>query len=575
MKATFFDKDGNVIETKNTGNTASKMVLDYYDGQLFFDIPESIMEAARTKTGKLERLYLLDRLRFLIKYDFELYMKSDLCALQSTELSHFLKDLGCKDYEELAVPQSSDYKPSNAYPTLEHEMFRAFLRKRNGFNLAEFRHYLINTTKRNNIKYSRIIRNPQYYGELHIDESLCLNTPVPDIAFLISLLSPLGDISEKQMLQGNLLEDNKFVLSIARTLYRTDGIYRSYLYNLLRLFLPTKNKVKQTQGLLNFSRTYISTQEDNFVIENKNELGCVVSTIEISKDDLAAMFSASSDGKSMLDAIQEVLKIQFNTYLENCKEQVESDLSQGVFIEYQQLDQPSWKKFLSVKYKTLKNEYEQYCNDDNIYATPYFLYGIILKYDRPNSTTEITPPLTIDVIYACTRSKDNNLIPFYKEVCSLNHIKSQAGLIEESNCIVSSEAIDNAMKYIEPIANVTFLSPNTTPKDFKELFRRILSTEPLNELIEEHTFKFPFNLKMLLNIIGMLRDKNYFSIPSSKIDNELGEKNKGIFEKKVAERRAYIDSYRVKDTNKAYILNKRLIDTIENIIQNYEMQKKR
>ena len=56
MKATYFDKDGKVTETKDFGEVVSDDALTYNDDQLFFEIPESIMKAARSKTDKLNRL---------------------------------------------------------------------------------------------------------------------------------------------------------------------------------------------------------------------------------------------------------------------------------------------------------------------------------------------------------------------------------------------------------------------------------------------------------------------------------------------------------------------------------------
>jgi len=568
MKATYFDKDGKVTETKDFGEVVSDDALTYNDDQLFFEIPESIMKAARSKTDKLERLYLLDQLRFLIKYDFELYTKSEMCAKQEAELSCFLKECGCKDFEEFFGPQSYGYKPDNAYSTRRNEL-HSVLRMHQRSGMADIRHHLISVTKSNNIQYSRVVRNPQKINAWSGGDIIYSDELTPEIGFLMSLLAPLGDISEKQTLPGDIFKDNKFVLSVARALYRTKGIERSLLYNLLRLYLPAKKNVNQMQGTLSFINTEISTQENSFVIKNKNELGRTVCYIEIAKDELATMFSVSKDGNNILENIQGVLKLNFNIFLENSKKQVESALSQDVFLKYQLLDQQSWRMYLGVKYNSLRKEYEQNCTEDNLYATPFFLYGIILEVDCPNVITEITSSLTKDVIFACTRSKDNDLIPFYRVIYSLNHIKSQAGLIEDSNSVVSSEAIDNAIKYIEPIANVTFLSPKTTPEEFKELFRRILCAEPLNELIEDPTLKKPFNLIMLLNIIGLLINKGYLDKNYKKIDQELCKGNLNIFEDKIIERRAYISNYKTKNDSKSYILNKDLITTIESIINNY------
>lgn len=572
MRVTYYDKDGKVTETKDFGDKASDVVLNYDDTKLFFQIPESILKSARSKKDKLERLYLLDQLRFLIEYDYELYTKSELCDKQDVEMSCYLRDIGCKDIEGMKPTQSdndSNYQPNPVFAEMRDRLFR------HATNLSDIRHRLINTTKRNNIQYSRIVRDPLSKDSCYNQVYLYSDELTPEVCYLLSLLAPLGDISEKQIYEESLFKDNKFLLSIARALYRTNGINRSVLYNLLRLFMPTTYKTTQLQGVLGFSTiTDISMNQDVYVIKYKDGLNNTLSEIKMYRTDLAKMF-AVSDSSNVLDNIQGILKTQYGVFLENSKEQVENELCQNVYSEYNHLDSESWNSYLGYKYKKLKSECKQHCIENDLYATPYFLYSIVLKYDNPKLKVEISTGLTKDVIFACAYSKNSNVIPLYHVIYSLNYIKEQAGVIKNDDNTFKSEAINNAIKYIDPIINETFLNRNTTnPKDFKELFKRILSTEPMNELIKDSTFKMPFNLKMVLNIIGLLGAKGYFAKKSRIIDIELGEKNKGIFEKKAAQRRVYIDNYATKEDKKAYIREEKLIGDIENIIENYEKQRK-
>ena len=577
MRVTYYDKDGKVTETKDFGDKASDVVLNYDDNKLFFQIPESIIKSARSKKDKLERLYLLEQLRFLIEYDYELYTKSELCDKQDVEMSCYLRDIGCKDIEGMKPTQNDkniNYQPNPVFSEMRDRLFR-HVRQKHGTNLSDIRHHLISKTKRNNIQYSRIVRDPLSKDSCYNQVYLYSDELTPEVCLLLSLLAPLGDISEKQIYEESLFKDNKFLLSIARALYRTNGINRSVLYNLLRLFMPTTYKTTQLQGVLGFSAiTDISMNQDVYVIKYKDGLNNTLSEIKMYRTDLAKMF-AVSDSSNVLDNIQGILKTQYGVFLENSKEQVENELCQDVYSEYNHLDSESWNSYLGYKYKELKSECKQHCIENDLYATPYFLYSIVLKYDNPKLKVEISTGLTKDVIFACAYSKDSNVIPLYHVIYSLNYIKEKAGVIKNDDDTFKSEAINNAIKYIDPIINETFLNRNTTnPKDFKELFKRILSTEPMNELIKDSTFKMPFNLKMVLNIIGLLRAKGYFAKASKPIDDELGEKNKGIFEEKAAQRRVYIDNYATKYDKKAYIQEKRLIGDIENIIKNYELQRK-
>ena len=571
MRVTYYDKDGKVTETKDFGNKASDVVLNYDDTKLFFQIPESIIKSARSKKDKLERLYLLEQLRFLIEYDYELYTKSELCDKQDVEMSCYLRDIGCKDIEGMKPTQSnndSNYQPNPVFAEMRDRLFR------HATNLSDIRHRLINTTKRNNIQYSKIVRDPQSKDSGYNQVYSYSDDLSPEVCFFMSLLAPLGDISEKQIYEESLFKDNKFLLSIARALYRTNGINRSVLYNLLRLFMPTTYKTTQLQGVLGFSHTDISMNQDNLKITCRNELNIKLSEINISQAELARMFAVSDD-PNIITNIQNIFKLQYGTYIDSSKIRIENYLEHEVYVEYKNIDSLSWGAFLADKYKILNSEYQQKCNDGHIYSSPYFLYGIVLCYDSINSKSEITIPMTIDVVFGCIKSEDNNVLPLYQTLYSLNYIKEQAGLIEKENEYCHSAAIDKAIKYIEPIANNIFLNTaKVSPKEFLDLFKRILSADPMNELIEESTFWLDYNQKMVLNIIGLLNHYEYFVSSVNLIAKKLGEKYSEEQGEKSPDRRYYIGNWNTKNDKGSYIVEKNIKEKIENIVKNFEILKK-
>ena len=571
MRVTYYDKDGKVTETKDFGNKASDVVLNYDDTKLFFQIPESIIKSARSTKDKLERLYLLEQLRFLIEYDYELYTKSELCDKQDVEMSCYLRDIGCKDIEGMKPTQSnndSNYQPNPVFAEMRDLLFR------HATNLSDIRHRLINTTKRNNIQYSRIVRDPLSKDSCYNQVYLYSDELTPEVCYLLSLLAPLGDISEKQIYEESLFKDNKFLLSIARALYRTNGINRSVLYNLLRLFMPTTYKTNQLQGVLGFSHKVISTENNNLIITCRDGLNNTLSEISIPRAQLANMF-AVSDNANIIDNILDILKLNFGIFVDNSKDDIERELLQEVWIGYKKDDYSSWGDLLADKYIELRNGYRENCNDINMYLSPFFIYGIVLRYDRIDTKTEISIPMTKDVVFGCIKSEDNNVLPLYQTLYSLNYIKKRAGLIEKENEYCHSAAIDKAIKYIEPIANNIFLNTaKVSPKEFLDLFKRILSADPMNELIEESTFWLDYNQKMVLNIIGLLNNYEYFVSPVSVIAKKLGEKYSEEQGKKSPDRRYYIGNWNTKNDKGSYILEKNIKEKIENIVENFKKQKK-
>ena len=571
MRVTYYDKDGKVTETKDFGDKASDVVLNYDDTKLFSLIPESITKPARSTKDKLERLYLLEQLRFLIEYDYELYTKSELCDKQDVEMSCYLRDIGCKDIEGMKPTQSnndSNYQPNPVFAEMRDRLFR------HATNLSDIRHRLINTTKRNNIQYSRIVRDPLSKDSCYNQVYLYSDELTPEVCYLLSLLAPLGDISEKQIYEESLFKDNKFLLSIARALYRTNGINRSVLYNLLRLFMPTTYKTNQLQGVLGFSHKVISTENNNLIITCRDGLNNTLSEISIPRAQLANMF-AVSDNANIIDNILDILKLNFGIFVDNSKDDIERELLQEVWIGYKKDDYSSWGDLLADKYIELRNGYRENCNDINMYLSPFFIYGIVLRYDRIDTKTEISIPMTKDVVFGCIKSEDNNVLPLYQTLYSLNYIKKRAGLIEKENEYCHSAAIDKAIKYIEPIANNIFLNTaKVSPKEFLDLFKRILSADPMNELIEESTFWLDYNQKMVLNIIGLLNNYEYFVSPVYVIAKKLGEKYSEEQGKKSPDRRYYIGNWNTKNDKGSYILEKNIKEKIENIVENFKKQKK-
>ena len=574
MRVTYYDKDGKVTETKDFGNKASDVVLNYDDTKLFFQIPESITKPARSKKDKLERLYLLEQLRFLIEYDYELYTKSELCSKQDVEMSCYLRDIGCKDIEELKPTQNnnSNYQPDQAFSEMRDRLFR-HIRQKHGTNLSDIRHHLINTTKRNNIQYSRIVRDPQSKDAGYNQVYLYSDELTPEVCYLLSLLAPLGDISEKQIYEESLFKDNKFLLSIARALYRTGGINRSVLYNLLRLFMPiVRQKVFPTSNLNFAAGAEIKEQNDIFVIDNVDDLDNVVEHREISKSELASIFCVELTDNSLLYEIKNLLCNEFKYYSEREKDVCTNELKREMIKNFYEIKKEYWSRLLGKRFEMLENEFYSHCNEGNLYASPYCLYRIVLRYEVAEELSEITEPLTKDVIFCYSKNHKLDRIQMYKQMFSLNLIKSMISGIsiaemqnkktkqmEDGN--TKTEAIHKAIEYIRPIFTVEFLNNKKSPQTMEDTFIGILNIDKVKERICEIDLKKfkEFNMRMILNIIGLLIDERYFrNRTATSIDKKLQEVHP-----EHGQRKDEILLYNVEKSTYSYIKRKGLIPIIK------------
>lgn len=574
MRVTYYDKDGKVTETKDFGDKASDVVLNYDDTKLFFQIPESITKPARSKKDKLERLYILEQLRFLIEYDYELYTKSELCDKQNGEMSGYLRDIGCKieGMEPTQNDNNINYQPNQAFVEMRDRLFR-HVRQKHGTNLSDIRYHLISKTKRNNIQYSKIVRDPQSKDSGYNQVYLYSDDLSPEVCFLMSLLAPLGDISEKQIYEESLFKDNKFLLSIARALYRTGGINRSVLYNLLRLFMPiVRQKVFPTSNLNFAAGAEIKEQNDIFVIYNVDDLDNVVERREIRKSELASIFCVELTDNSLLYEIKNLLCNEFKYYSEREKDVCTNELKREMIKNFYEIKKEYWSRLLGKRFEMLENEFYSHCNEGNLYASPYCLYRIVLRYEVAEELSEITEPLTKDVIFCYSKNHKLDRIQMYKQMFSLNLIKSMISGIsiaemqnkktkqmEDGN--TKTEAIHKAIEYIRPIFTVEFLNNKKSPQTMEDTFIGILNIDKVKERICEIDLKKfkEFNMRMILNIIGLLIDERYFrNRTATSIDKKLQEVHP-----EHGQRKDEILLYNVEKSTYSYIKRKGLIPIIK------------
>lgn len=595
MRVTYYDKDGKVTETKDFGDKASDVVLNYDDTKLFFQIPESIIKSARSKKDKLERLYLLEQLRFLIEYDYELYTKSELCDKQDVEMSCYLRDIGCKDIEGMKPTQSdndSNYQPNPVFAEMRDRLFR------HATNLSDIRHRLINTTKRNNIQYSRIVRDPLSKDSCYNQVYLYSDELTPEVCYLLSLLAPLGDISEKQIYEESLFKDNKFLLSIARALYRTNGINRSVLYNLLRLFMPTTYKTTQLQGVLGFSTSTIAQEGDSFEIHSIDELGDEIESYSFKKSDLVKLFSISATDKPLLEEIVNKFRDEFDRYGERQQDTVEKEFKREFITNSSEITPNDWTRLLDKWYKELQSKYETNCDEEHLYVSPYCLYGIVLHYEDPEEMLCITEPLTRDVIFCYAKNRNIKRIPMYKVMFSLNYIKAKAANLEynlskssepkheidkEHSIPVDpeqdkkySEAIKRAISFIEPIFKSNNRTSIISEQDLRKLFVDILNIDEVKRCICKKPYKKfdSFNIRMVYNIIGLLIDAGYFLKDAAKgLADEIEEYHKANGEN-LPRLRENINNYaKGYDSPYGYINRNGLFDLILNFLGDKKSKK--
>lgn len=552
MKVIYYGEKNEQSKTKDLGDMSYRNVKNYSDDHLFFCIPDNIMKVARSKRDRLVRRYALDKLRFLFRYDFELYMKSDLCVQQDSETFNYMANIPHIKIEEFNIGKdkshidvSSGTIDNTLWEFIFYRIVRYSEKSSTPMGIHQFRQGLVKAVKSNYIKYYRMVKYPtsplEWYNNTKGLLPCKIEEQFPDFALYLSILSPIAYLPEDVSTTDRLFDDDNFILKLARALFQTHGAKRSILYHFLRLCTHngTKSRTYKNTNMLSFSvvDANITESSDNFlIVKEEDELGNPISEYRVSKEELVSIYSLLPlNEESIVTKIQNKLIEEYSTYLSRNKERVENELSRQVIINFVELKQENWEMLLALQYKNIDSKCEEICGEADIYSMPNCIYFILLNNDNPEKQTDISESLTEDIIFFRIKNKEFKHIPLYKEILSLNLIKTkikgdnivsesaasrkQIQKPEDSNRSVDPQkeaeldaAIGNAIDYITPIIEGNFLTGKTNSNEFRALFKDILCIPAIRQRINDHSLKTfdDFNLRLVLNIIGLLIEKGFF-----------------------------------------------------------------
>lgn len=631
MRIKTYNQNDELISEEEFKIRVPKYIQEFDDSYPLVHISSKEHKLLNSKSESIEKQMLLERLRQILRFDYSLFLDSPkgdeiLMSLSGVDLGSV--NFGVSPVEMRNISNNKDWLIQ-----LINYIKDIVENKSNSDNTKMWLDYIKSESKDSWSTYykkhkfeNKYESNDRDREELEDGIFACAKIYRTLIGTLRTIVYPQLKRYSKQsnrlksilcliptryssQLGPNSFDDNKFVLKLCNTLYKTNSKRRSDVYGTLLMC------DYMTQTLRGQTLNFISlTSEDYvFTIDAKGN-----SKIEIvSSPQENAFFKISNHPKKNICRYKESLEMMYNDYVKTKAEEIEK-YTEGEFITHD-IKNNHWKELHSALRKDIslkkdligRNQPESY----------YFL--MILKYDDKRNNIKFNDEFIKDLLIINDRFHSVALTDIFDYIYQFNYIKAKAYPIEpkskENNNEYTDdpfvwefdygkeytleESVERALAFISPILNSNYIEKVkgterlcVEPDDFVDTFRKLFS-EASDESVRSNLelFKEPykedgypyqgFNYKLLFNIIGMLKTFHYkgtdrdviriFKKESKKLADKLME-NRDVIKVKDgwSAFRKYISDYRKfaesKDSKKSFSIVK--VETIKYIQEYYKLE---
>lgn len=540
MKISICKQEGCFTSTIWDSSNCPKGVDAFDNNELFFDIPSTICIKPTSLESRVYQTYLLSKLRFLILHDYTLFVKASGITRIADPLSMNIE----KGLDQIVSILKNDLRRqhNNGIESIlagyrlrlfENAIYRKVnvsskwaAKNRMVFG-PSFLNFFAECQSQYN-KYSPIIKYAIETDSLDCIDGLEL--------LLACHLKPFADSYRLPSIIRPSIKDDRFLKLIAISLYLTKGKFRSNLYILLYclgavpLFVPQTNLNSPSNLLAMVTTNNIEKSNGNYTISSGD--------IKICFDTSSAatiLGKRNQISEEMVGKVRETIKKEYEKFKKNFFELnriVEMECrayNKGVlpslkehWLTYQNSLRQEWfdeirkgdgqtrlKPLLCFYYIVLQNE-----NSESFFEESFIKDFIIMCINNPGIA--INPELFYAMYrFELIRTRASNTESAFAAATQRVATKR----LSESKQIqfdVAKQEIDCMIQNLvdSHLINISIFNPRD---NFVPLIDAIILDALFQDRIIKDNYKtkdnlvFHFNLKLLLNIIGVLRkDLDFF-----------------------------------------------------------------
>lgn len=568
MRINKYNYDNSLVSSKEIKVNLPNYILEFDDSHPIVNVSENeyhlLKSKPKVKEGNSfsERDFLIEKLRFFIKYDYSLYLKSkqqDIYSIIASDI--FVSDIeppclphdieSVEDILKMAV-DNEHYEDWNTSKQLLWTYYilselglswtTFYALNRNNLDLIESlkRKYFKGSDK-DEIRFQLASRYRKFLQICHQQSVLCIFGAFKN---RINKTTKFIPSSYNSLLTHLSFEDDEFVATISKLLYETKEKNRSNIY-----------------GVICANNTFVSllsnpSEELNFYVQRivSPEYVCNITKNDVldfsilqSPEEKACSRSECMGARKRIGEIKNQLKKRYDSHVKEQNKYIEQQIVNMFFDHHGSMagNRKAWKEF----YISFRRQLRLGTDIAQRGSSAYYYKFLLYNNDNPTGFFEFSDQFVNELLIVSEKLGSIRIDEVLDNIYALDYIKNNAGLIIDDkdseiddNFVVStvpircesvSEALDKIIEFLKPILKEKYLEKRwLNPKDdehlfenkFRQLFsekkpketekeedrkaREFLSTNILiNDPYEENKgqgFFQGFGIRLLCNIIGAL-----------------------------------------------------------------------
>ena len=559
MRIKTYNQNKELISEKEINCNVPKYIQEFDDSHPLVTISNKDYKLLNSKFESAEKTLLIEKFRYILRYDYSTYLDSDKGCDISFRLSEGLSVQNI----ELRIPCTIENRISNQDDWLigliDHIKDVADEKKWNPIQIAIWLDYIKSESKdswatfyNNSVKDLKNRKNRDLEELDNLEEieirgnakryQTLLNIVRNEVYPILKgkkyeqysrLQSALRLIPSRysSYLQPYSFDDDKFIIKLCNALYETKSKRRSDLYGIVL----TYNYM--SEAIVNSSLEYIrriDSPEYVFVFDDKN--GSI--RITLAKEEYTSMQIGFHNTENIINIIKEILQKRYDDYWPKEHLYIEQQINNHIYNEFgvtlQSGNIKRWKDF----YRITRNKFEEGSKISERSNSSFYYNLLFATNDNPYNDFEISQKFTKDLLFVYNKLHGIRLNEVFDNIYCLNYIKQHLrcdvkfddpftvypdGI--ESNTM--DELFNRIMDFLTPILkDNTFVESKWINGDhqhnFRLKFRKLLELK--SDDSSEHThflretliknipyknekrpgFRQGFNIRLLCNIIGAL-----------------------------------------------------------------------
>ena len=556
MKITTFNPDGSIKEVREHHFQIPKYITSFDPNHSFFDITDEDVAVVSYKGVDIEKDLLLNQYRFLIKFDYNNFLKQysseskiqdvaearahrEVLSRYDEVLSSILSFYRAKKsvMDDTRLAQIREFESSSLW--IDTIIYHAE-KNQNRIPGKNLRNSLLSVIRR----LYRAIRKSTLEGEPLLSPGVSIMT----------ILYPFVDIQSSSIAKSSVIEDDNVLAKLISSLLCGDGKFRSSLYTIMHLIDSSANSALLfASGLPNRTISMVINEGNSecVTIPANSSNGVEIKKIELTKEEIVCIKCPHTNiGENVLAQLRDELKTEYNLFYSLNGDDVKETTLIEVLRHFQLeesvlLSKKNWKDFYFKSLDNLEMDYKRHYDKVMQLEVPYYYYYLLVKKCYPSKRYDFKDSFLEFLAYMAVQKKCIERFLLYTEMHRLNYMEEEAAIIEKESdnqdgnpqkdnmealrdrlfhsnksdivkailvnkndeLLANEIFVQSIMVFYSPLFDKKYVEDMSVTR-FENLLKRIFNEENIFKQLRKTNCGLWFNLKLSLNIIGYLSKQN-------------------------------------------------------------------